>query len=87
VNNAGTEITKKIIDHTAEDISTIMATNFESAFHLTQLAHPLLKESGSGNIVFISSIAGVQAIPLLSAYSASKGICILFYFIFVIFRI
>ncbi|KAL9289832.1 hypothetical protein ACSQ67_024396 [Phaseolus vulgaris] len=73
VNNAGTEITKKIIDHTAEDISTIMATNFESAFHLTQLAHPLLKESGSGNIVFISSIAGVQAIPLLSAYSASKG--------------
>ncbi|ESW12487.1 hypothetical protein PHAVU_008G117200 [Phaseolus vulgaris] len=73
VNNAGVDMAKGIIDHTAEDISTVMATNFESAFHLCQLAHPLLKESGSGNIVFISSIAGVQAIPLLSAYSASKG--------------
>ncbi|ESW12460.2 hypothetical protein PHAVU_008G116600 [Phaseolus vulgaris] len=73
VNNAGREITKKIIDHTAEDISTIMATNFESAFHLTQLAHPLLKESRSGNIVFISSIAGLKAVPALSAYAATKG--------------
>nr|XP_007140491.1 hypothetical protein PHAVU_008G117000g [Phaseolus vulgaris]ESW12485.1 hypothetical protein PHAVU_008G117000g [Phaseolus vulgaris] len=73
VNNAGIDISKQIIDNTADDISTVMATNFESAFHLTQLAHPLLKESGSGNIVFISSITGVKAIPLLSAYSASKG--------------
>ncbi|KAK7373778.1 hypothetical protein VNO80_07198 [Phaseolus coccineus] len=72
------DIAKEIIDHTAEDISTVMATNFESAFHLSQLAHPLLKESGSGNIVFITSIAGVQAIPLLSAYSASKGAMNLF---------
>ncbi|KAL9289835.1 hypothetical protein ACSQ67_024399 [Phaseolus vulgaris] len=71
VNNAGREITKKIIDHTAEDISTVMATNFESAFHLTQLA--LLKESGSGNIVFISSITGLKALPALSAYAATKG--------------
>jgi len=86
VNNAGVDMAKGIIDHTAEDISTVMATNFESAFHLCQLAHPLLKESGSGNIVFISSIAGVQAIPLLSAYSASKGIYIVICF-HVIFRI
>ena len=80
MNNAGREITKKIIDHTAEDISTIMATNFESAFHLTQLAHPLLKESRSGNIVFISSIAGLKAVPALSAYAATKGIYILICF-------
>ncbi|TKY65986.1 Tropinone reductase 1 [Spatholobus suberectus] len=50
-----------------------MGTNFESAYHLSQLAYPLLKESGYGSIVFISSIAGVNAIPVLSAYSASKG--------------
>ncbi|XP_068485305.1 tropinone reductase 1-like [Phaseolus vulgaris] len=73
VNNKGLDLSKQIIDNTAEDISTVMATNFESAFHLTQLAHPLLKESGFGNIVFISSIAGVKALPLSSAYSASKG--------------
>ncbi|QCE11774.1 tropine dehydrogenase [Vigna unguiculata] len=73
VNNAGIDITKNIVDHTAEDVSTIMATNFESAFHLTQLAHPLLKQSGCGSIVFISSIAGAKALPALSAYSATKG--------------
>ncbi|XP_014497086.1 tropinone reductase homolog At5g06060-like [Vigna radiata var. radiata] len=73
VNNAAIEITKNIVDYTVEDVSTIMATNFESVFHLTQLAHPLLKQSGCGSIVFISSIAGAKAIPGLSAYAAAKG--------------
>ncbi|WVZ07097.1 hypothetical protein V8G54_020443 [Vigna mungo] len=73
VNNAAIEITKNIVDYTVEDVSTIMATNFESVFHLTQLAHPLLKQSGCGSIVFISSIAGAKAIPGLSAYAAAKA--------------
>ncbi|KAK7395249.1 hypothetical protein VNO78_15799 [Psophocarpus tetragonolobus] len=73
VNNAATSITKKIIDYTADDISTIMATNFESVYHLTQLAYPLLKKSGNGSIVFISSIAGSRALPVFSVYAASKG--------------
>jgi len=74
------ELTKDILDHTAEDVSTIMAINFESVFHLTQLAHPLLKQSGYGSIVFISSIAGAKAIPSLSTYSAAKGIHTNFFF-------
>ncbi|RDX93378.1 Tropinone reductase-like, partial [Mucuna pruriens] len=58
INNAGTATPKKHIDYTAEDVSTIMGTNFESSYHLSQLAYPLLKASGYGSIVFISSIAG-----------------------------
>ncbi|OVA17795.1 Glucose/ribitol dehydrogenase [Macleaya cordata] len=50
-----------------------MATTFDSAYHFSRLAHPLLKASGSGNIIFISSVAGVVAIPFLSNYSACKG--------------
>ncbi|KAL9289831.1 hypothetical protein ACSQ67_024395 [Phaseolus vulgaris] len=50
-----------------------MGTNFESCFNLCQLAHPLLKASGCGNIVFISSVAGLKAFPICSAYAASKG--------------
>ncbi|KAK9290012.1 hypothetical protein L1049_008175 [Liquidambar formosana] len=73
VNNAGIAITKETIQCTAEDFSTVMGTNFESAYHLCQLAHPLLKASGNGSIVFISSIAGVIALPTLSIYAASKG--------------
>ncbi|KAG0484132.1 hypothetical protein HPP92_012216 [Vanilla planifolia] len=71
--NAGRLISKKALDCTVEESSAIMATNFESAFHLSQLAHPLLKACGQGNIVFISSIAGLAAFPILALYSSTKG--------------
>ncbi|XP_052299318.1 tropinone reductase homolog isoform X8 [Citrus sinensis] len=73
VNNAGTSIPKEATEFTMEDFSTIMTTNFESAYHLSQLAHPLLKASGNGNIIFISSVAGVIALPMCSIYASSKG--------------
>lgn len=50
-----------------------MATNLDSAFHLSQLAHPLLKASGSGSIVLMSSTAGVVHINVGSIYGATKG--------------
>ncbi|CAH2060169.1 unnamed protein product [Thlaspi arvense] len=73
VNNAGTCITKPTTEYTAEDFSFLMATNLESAFHLSQLAHPLLKASGSGSIVFMSSAAGVVHLSGGSIYGATKG--------------
>ncbi|KAL2509579.1 Tropinone reductase-like protein [Forsythia ovata] len=73
VNNVGTNVRKEATEYTAEDYSFIMGTNFESCFHLTQLAHPFLKASRSGNIVFISSVAGLSAFSYTSIYSASKG--------------
>ncbi|PON90818.1 Short-chain dehydrogenase/reductase [Trema orientale] len=50
-----------------------MGTNFESAYHICQLAHPLLKASANGSIVFNSSVAGLMALPYNSIYAASKG--------------
>lgn len=73
VNNAGVVIHKEAKDFTAEDYSTIMGTNFEAAYHLSQIAYPLLKASQNGNIIFVSSIAGFSALPSISLYSASKG--------------
>lgn len=73
VNNAAKPLSKKIIDNTDEDITTTIGTNFVSCYHLCQLAHPLLKQSGYGSIVFTSSIAGLKAIPTLSVYAATKG--------------
>ncbi|KAF7825630.1 tropinone reductase-like protein [Senna tora] len=73
INNAAINILKETKDFTAEDISTIMGTNFESTYHLSQLAYPLLKASGYGNIVNISSIAVANALPLTAVYAASKG--------------
>ncbi|KAK1311691.1 hypothetical protein QJS10_CPA07g00126 [Acorus calamus] len=73
VNNAGIAKLKAAEEVTAEEFSQIMGTNFESAYHLSQLAHPLMKNSGGGNIIFISSIAGAVVGPSLSIYSATKG--------------
>lgn len=50
-----------------------MTTNLESSYHLCQLAHPLLKASGKGSIVFISSVAGLVHLFSGSIYGATKG--------------
>ncbi|XP_030964360.1 tropinone reductase homolog At5g06060-like isoform X1 [Quercus lobata] len=73
INNVGTNKTKPTLEYTAQDFSFIMATNFESAFHLSQLAHPLLKASSAGSIVFVSSVCGVVSVSVGSIYGASKG--------------
>ena len=66
-------IPKSTTEYTAQDLSTVMGTNFESSYHLCQLAHPLLKASGNGSIVFNSSMGSLVAFPLSSIYAASKG--------------
>lgn len=73
INNVGTNIRKPTIDYTAEEYSKLMATNLESCYNMSQLAHPFLKASGVGNIVFISSVAGSIHISSGSIYGATKG--------------
>lgn len=73
VNNVGTNIRKPTIEYSAEEYSKVMTTNFESTYHLCQLAHPLLKASGVGSNVFISSVAGLSHIDSGSMYGATKA--------------
>ncbi|KAI3982178.1 hypothetical protein MKX01_019084 [Papaver californicum] len=73
INNVGTPIFKETVNFTDEDHSNTFATTFDSGYHLSILAHPLLKASGSGSIVFISSVAGIIAMPFVSNYASCKG--------------
>ncbi|KAF3775992.1 Tropinone reductase-like protein [Nymphaea thermarum] len=73
VNNVGTNIRKPTVEYTADEFSFLMSTNLESAYHLCQLAHSLLKRSGNGSIVLVSSVAGVVALNSGSIYAASKA--------------
>ncbi|CAL4982904.1 unnamed protein product [Urochloa decumbens] len=76
VNNAGQLLQKAAAECTAEDYSRTMATNLESCFHLSQLAHPLLRKAslaGGGSVVHISSIASYLGFPGLILYCVSKG--------------
>ncbi|XP_062092630.1 tropinone reductase homolog At5g06060 isoform X2 [Humulus lupulus] len=73
VNNVGTNMRKPTVEYTSEDYSFILGTNLDSVYHLCQLSHPLLKASGVGNVVFISSVAGLVDISSGSIYGASKA--------------
>ncbi|KAK6786056.1 hypothetical protein RDI58_014581 [Solanum bulbocastanum] len=75
INNAGTNIRKAMVDFTAEDFSSLMATNFESVFHLCQLAYPLLKAPGAGSVVFTSSVSGFVSLKSMSLQGATKAHC------------
>ncbi|XP_059306499.1 tropinone reductase homolog [Lycium ferocissimum] len=73
VNNAGTVVAKAATETTEEDYSMIMGTNVEASYNLSQLAHPWLKASGNGSIVFLSSAVGIASVPSSSIYATSKG--------------
>ncbi|XP_074268003.1 uncharacterized protein LOC141591536 isoform X2 [Silene latifolia] len=73
VNNTGINIRRKTEEFTPNEYATVMATNLESAYHLCQLAHPLLKASACGSIIMMSSVCGVVSVNVGSVYAATKG--------------
>jgi len=70
VNNAGIGILKDIEATTLEDWRRIMDVNLDGVFLGCKHAVRLMKDTGGGSIVNLSSIAGIVD---LAAYCASKG--------------
>jgi NAD(P)-dependent dehydrogenase (short-subunit alcohol dehydrogenase family) len=73
VNNAGIAIFKPILDVTYEDWSRVLAVNLTGPFLCTQAAAPVMRDSGGGAIVNITSISGLRASTLRTAYGTSKA--------------
>jgi NAD(P)-dependent dehydrogenase (short-subunit alcohol dehydrogenase family) len=73
VNNAGIAIFKPILDVTYEDWCKVLATNLTGPFLCTQAAAPLMRDAGGGAIVNITSISGLRASTLRTAYGTSKA--------------
>ncbi len=69
----GYNMLKSMIEYTEEEIQTGMSANFESAFHTCQLACPLLKASGNGSIVNVSSLSGTVACWPGALYGGMQG--------------
>ncbi|KAJ8912847.1 hypothetical protein NQ315_007979 [Exocentrus adspersus] len=61
-----------VLDCSESSWDKIFDVNVKSSFLLAKEAVPLLKQSKSGRLIFISSIAGFQPFNLLGAYSVSK---------------
>ncbi|SFM55378.1 SDR family NAD(P)-dependent oxidoreductase [Variovorax sp. OV329] len=73
INNAGIEIVKPLLDHSEEEFERIMAINVKGVFLGMKQSLGALVASGRGSIVNISSLAGVNGVPLFGCYAASKG--------------
>lgn len=72
VNSAGVIMMGSIETTTLDDWDKLMQINLRSVFQLTQMCVPHLAET-KGNIVNVSSVAGMRAFPNVLAYCVSKA--------------
>lgn len=73
VNNAGIAIARNIEDTSLPEWRRTMAINLDGVFLGCQEGIKLMKKSGGGSIINLSSIDGVIGEADLAAYCASKG--------------
>lgn len=72
VNSAGVIMMGSIETTTLDDWDKLMQINLRSVFQLTQMCVPHLAKT-KGNIVNVSSVAGMRAFPNVLAYCVSKA--------------
>ena len=73
VNNAGIAVFKPLMDTTPDEWQRVMDVNLTGPFLMTQAAVPLMRDSGGGAIVNITSISSLRASTLRVAYGSSKA--------------
>jgi 3-oxoacyl-[acyl-carrier protein] reductase len=74
VNNAGIAgPTSPAADYPPDAWQRVIAVNLTGVFHCTRACLPVMTGAGYGRIVNVSSIAGKDGNPGMSAYSASKA--------------
>ncbi|HXC55437.1 MAG TPA: glucose 1-dehydrogenase [Rhizomicrobium sp.] len=73
VNNAGIAIAGSVLTMTLADWRRQQAINLDGVFLGVKHSLPLLRASGGGSIVNISSLAGLKGSATLAGYCATKG--------------
>jgi tropinone reductase I len=73
INNAGVNIRKRTLDYVEDEFDSIFNTNLRSVFELSRFCHPLLQKSEQGNIVNITSVAGLTHLRTGSIYAMTKA--------------
>ncbi|HEY2648665.1 MAG TPA: SDR family oxidoreductase [Puia sp.] len=73
VNNAGYGLSGRFEKYTAKEYTDMLVVNIITLTKLTRLFLPSLLKQPEGYILNIGSSASYQAVPLLTAYAASKA--------------
>ncbi|HXP67087.1 MAG TPA: SDR family oxidoreductase [Steroidobacteraceae bacterium] len=72
INNAGYGLFGAIEEVNEQEARAQIETNLFGALWVTQAALPVMRAQGSGHIIQVSSIGGVNAFPTIGLYHASK---------------
>jgi 3-oxoacyl-[acyl-carrier protein] reductase len=73
VNNAGMNFVKPFLDTNLEEWEQVISVDLRAVFLLTQLVcHQMLRQSGGGSIVNISSVHSHSVLPGSGPYDAAK---------------
>lgn len=72
VNNAGSALGGFLEQVEEDELRALFDVNVFGAWAMTKSCLPLMRGSGGGNVVMVSSMSGRMAIPGLGAYAASK---------------
>jgi len=72
INNAGVALVDSVENMNFGDFEWVMNINFWGVVYGTKAFLPYMQQAGAGHIVNISSLFGLMAAPLQSAYNASK---------------
>ena len=73
VNNAGILRDKALMLMEEQDWEDVIATNLSGAFNLVRAAIVTFMKQKSGNIINLTSVAGIKGMPRQVNYSASKA--------------
>ena len=73
INNAGIQHRRPLTEFELEDFDRVLDTNLRASWLLSREAVRLIQVQGSGSIVNIASIMGLQARKTISAYTTSKA--------------
>jgi NAD(P)-dependent dehydrogenase (short-subunit alcohol dehydrogenase family) len=73
VNNAGVAVFAPLMETSDADWNHVLAVNLTGPFLCTKAAVPIMRLHGGGAIVNVTSISGLRASTLRSAYGTSKA--------------
>ncbi|HEU4722375.1 MAG TPA: oxidoreductase [Gemmatimonadaceae bacterium] len=72
VNNAGYELAGALEETSLDEARAQLETNFFGVVRTTKAALPAMRERRNGQIVNVSSLAGLAVLPFMGMYTASK---------------
>ena len=73
VNNAGQFLPGNLMEEKEGTLSNLLAINLESAYELSRVVVPSMKQNKTGHVINICSVASLKAYPSGGSYSISKA--------------